>query len=239
MNLSISLLGFSDKKNFEDQIQHLQLNNINFVEGVYSKLNEFLPICKKYNFQIKSTQSLLYGSNIKDFTENGFIDHLKSTIKFYKTFGIETLVLGSPKQRNIWNEAKLLSIFSQLNLICQQENVILCIEPNCKQYGGSYFYNLSQIVNFIDKGKFSNIKTMIDTHNLLNENLSPSKEFEMYHNYVSHIHISENNLNPIKYNDEYVLLSQKLKDLNYNGIVNYEVFPHQNLNIKLFSNLFL
>lgn len=239
MNLSISLLAFSDKEDFESKAINLKSNGINLVEGVYSKLNEFSPICRKYNLQVKSTQSLLYGSNVKDFTENNFLNYLISSIKFYKKFGIETLVLGSPKQRNIWDEAKLLEIFSQLDLACQQENIILCIEPNCKQYGGKYFHNLNQIVNFIDKGKFSNIKTMIDTHNLLKENFSPTKELTTYQNYISHIHISENDLGPIEYNNEYLLLSQKLKDLNYRGIINYEVFPHQNLNIELFSNLFL
>lgn len=238
MNLSISLLAFKDLTTFIDNIPLLTTLNISNVEGVYSKLEEYSNVIEENGFNLKSTQSLLYNSGVEDFLSPEFVPYLKKTIQVYKRYGIDTLVLGSPKQRKSYDIDKLIQIFKELDLICQQEGILLCIEPNCKEYGGNYFFNLDEIVGFIKLGKFSNIKTMIDTHNLLNENVSPSVSLKKYSEYVSHIHISEPQLKPIQDSKEHVLLSKTIKELNYQGIVNYELLPSENLNIQTFTNLY-
>lgn len=238
MNLSISLLAFKDLSTFIKNIPLLNALNISNVEGVYSKLEEYSSVIKDNKLNLKSTQSLLYNSGIEDFLSPEFVPYLKKTIQIYKKYGINTLVLGSPKQRKSYNVNKLIQIFKDLDLICQQEDITLCLEPNCKEYGGNYFFNLDEIVEFIKLGEFSNIKTMIDTHNLLNENISPSISLKKHSKYVSHIHISEPQLKPIQDSKEHILLSKTIKEVNYQGIINYELLPSENLNIQTFTNLY-
>lgn len=238
MNLSVSLLAFKDLSTFNENIPLLNSLNINNVEGVYSKLEEYSSVIKNNNFTLKSTQSLLYNSGVEDFLSPNFVPYLKKTIQTYKKYGINILVLGSPKQRKSYDINKLIQIFKDLDLVCQKEDITLCIEPNCKEYGGNYFFNLEEIVEFIELGKFNNIKTMIDTHNLLNEKISPSTSLKKYYKHVSHIHVSEQQLKPIQSNKEHILLSKTIKEINYQGIINYELLPNKDLNIQTFKKLY-
>ena len=88
--------------------------------------------------------------------------------------------------------------------------------------------------------KFSNIKTMIDTHNILNEKQIPSNICSAYHKHIKHVHVSENNLTNFKNSTEHVKLADMLRNINYNGIVVYECMNTTTLfnDIKLFSNIY-
>jgi sugar phosphate isomerase/epimerase len=88
-------------------------------------------------------------------------------------------------------EKKLVDVFSEIDSYLNNKNINLLIEPNTASYGGEYFFNLNEIIGFIDKNKLINIKTMIDTHNIILENGDPIIEFETNFNYIYHIHISE------------------------------------------------
>jgi len=68
-------------------------------------------------------------------------------------------------------------------------NQTLLIEPNGKLYGGTFFHKIDEIVNFIDASKFTNIATMVDTHNSILENQSPLSNYTTYKNYVQHVHV--------------------------------------------------
>ena len=83
--------------------------------------------------------------------------------------GIKIIVFGSPSLRK-GDKNILLNIFDSIDDKLKEKQIYLCVEPNSSYYGGEYYCSLDEIVP--DIKKFSNIKTMIDTHNLILENES-------------------------------------------------------------------
>ena len=81
---------------------------------------------------------------------------------------------------------------------------------------------------------------MIDTHNIILEELDPIYELKTYYEYINHIHISENNLHPIKDINFHLDFSSEIKKINYDKIVTYEVISCDNIleSIKLFSQIY-
>jgi sugar phosphate isomerase/epimerase len=157
-----------------------------------------------------------------------------------KEFNIEKIVLGAPLLRKNNNIEELISLFTYLDLKLNHTNQVLLLEPNSKYYNGDYFFTVAEIVSFIQKNNFNNIKTMIDTHNIILENQSPSNIFTEYYSYIDHIHISEINLESFKPSNYHYELSNKLKEFNYKGLVIYECKKSNSLieDIKTFSKIY-
>jgi sugar phosphate isomerase/epimerase len=116
----------------------------------------------------------------------------------------------------------------------------LSIEPNTRGYGGDYFYNLNEIVDFIVHNDFKNIKTMVDTHNVILEGLNPVNDLISHFKHVNHIHISEPKLKTLSDVDFQKNFSKTLKELDYKGIVTYEVVKCEGLieSVKEFYELY-
>lgn len=244
MNLGISQLAFKDFNELKNNITLLKDNNINNIEIVHSKIDEdfnnYKNLFIENNLHTKSTQSILFNSGVNDFLEESFITHIKKIIEKNSFFGVETLVLGSPKQRMNFNENKLLTQFKILDSILNSYNQILCIEPNSKVYQGKYFFTVREIIKFINNGEFNNIKTMIDTHNLIYEGESPFEIYNENKKIIYHIHISENNLLDFVESNEHINLSKSLRSDEFKGKIIYEVLPTQNLKYSLenFKNIY-
>ena len=119
-------------------------------------------------------------------------------------------------------------------------DINVMIEPNAKLYGGEYFHTVDEIVGFIETNGFKNIKTMIDLHNSILENKNPIDEYNLYKDYIGHIHVSEPNLSLIEETDLHIQFSKLLKNSNYNKIITYEVKKCDGIlnNIKLFSKIY-
>jgi sugar phosphate isomerase/epimerase len=81
---------------------------------------------------------------------------------------------------------------------------------------------------------------MVDTHNIILEELNPISELNTYYKFINHIHISENNLQPIKDINFHLNFSNEIKKINYDKIVTYEVIGCDNIleSIKLFSQIY-
>lgn len=237
MNIAISNLAFNNTQ-IDYVLNILKKNNIKYIEGVLSKIKNFNEICnediKKYNefwlknnIEICSFQSIFFNSNIKSFNDNLCIDHLFKVINFCKLTNAKIIVLGSPTMRSKNSEKNLSKILKTIDQKLFENKITLCIEPNSKIFNGFYFYNLEEISNFIYENNYSNIKTMIDTFNLINEGFDPIKEFEKHKNIIKHIHISEKDLNPITNKNFHYEFSKFLKKNNDN-IITYEIKEHKN-----------
>jgi|694.fasta_scaffold79830_5 sugar phosphate isomerase/epimerase len=244
MILGISQLAFDKFEDLESSLETLIDNDIQNIEVVYPKMESnplgYTSFFIQQNIQTKSTQSILFGSDVKDFLDESFIKHIEKIIKTNTSFGVEVSVLGSPKQRLEFREHELISQFKAVDLILESTNQILCIEPNCKNYGGSYFFTVTEIADFIRKGEFKNIKTMLDTHNIINEGQSPTEIYNQFRDLILHVHVSENNLSDFIESNEHKKLSNALKSNNYKGIITYEVLPSKNLKFSLekFKNIY-
>ena len=150
------------------------------------------------------------------------------------------MVLGSPNLRKIEPDyiKKLDRIFSQLDVLLEDTGIKVVLEPNCHLYKGEYFYSSSEIKCFIKANNLQNIKTMIDTHNLLNGGFDPIKEFERNIEVIEHIHISENDLAPIHNIEFHKEFSKALKSNYYSKSVTYEVKKANNINLELFASIY-
>lgn len=248
MDLSISNLAWDI--NDDNQILPLLVsNNVLNIEGVLTKLgdwdvltDEVLTNYKKkldlIGLNIPSIQSIFY--NVKS---NGigdkliFYTHVKKLIHICKILGIKIMVFGSPSMRKNVDNLTLSEIFIQVDQLLEGTNIILTIEPNSKVYGGEFFHNLNEIVNFIVKNNLKNIKTMVDTHNLILEGLNPSTEYINHKKYINHIHISEIGLTSIEKTETHLNFYKTLKNNKYRGIITYEV--NNSLDINKDINTFI
>jgi sugar phosphate isomerase/epimerase len=99
---------------------------------------------------------------------------------------------------------------------------------------------VDEIVDFIESNNFKNIKTMIDTHNIILEGEDPITVLDRNYNHIYHIHVSEENLKPLMDIDFHLKFSDKLKSLDYKGIVTYELLPCDDFEneIKLFKKIY-
>jgi len=248
MKLGISNLVWEKE---EDIIWLLKENNIYYVEIVLpkhinwnendlSKLYNYVDYLQNNDLKILSTQAIFFNSGIKEFTGNDFINHINKVSEVCKNIGVKSIVLGAPTMRTTNSYVKLGDTFKYINEIIEKNNQTLLLEPNSRIYNGKYFYTLNEIVNFINDNKFTNIKTMIDTHNMILENENLIDTFLQNKEYIKHIHVSEVELDEFKESKEHIDLSDILKKENYDGLVIYEAKPSKNIekNIKEFSKIY-
>jgi sugar phosphate isomerase/epimerase len=251
MKLGISTLAW-DVNNDNSQIfSVLRESNINFIEIVLPKfitwgdsnltnILKFKNLALEYNIDIISTQSIMYNSNVDSFTDTEFITHISYVSDICSKLNINNIVLGAPTLRKFINNFDLYKVFNIIDIIISNNNQLLLLEPNSKFYKGDYFYDISEIVKFIQHGEFNNICTMIDTHNSILENNIPCKEFKLFSDMIRHVHVSENNLTDYIDSAIHVQFANELKHANYDGLIIYESKPSINLerSIKLFSNTY-
>lgn len=253
MNIGLSQLAF-DKEESEEIYNLLYINGFNYVEGVLTKispwdslsqtsLNQFKSELNSNVLKCYSLQSLFFNVPVSSMCDNeGVTNHFSKLVNYAETLGAKVLVLGSPnlrKKEKDWEE-KLESVIYNLDKLLDGKNVKVVIEPNCRQYKGEYFFSCSEITSYLKRFRLINIKTMVDTHNLINESLDPIEEFNSNINYIEHVHISENELLPIKNIDFHKEFAKALRESNYKKGVTYEIKKTSNLkqSIEQFASIY-
>jgi sugar phosphate isomerase/epimerase len=253
MKLAVSNLSwdFQDNQKVFNSLKELGIGN---VEGVLSKIDSwenlteqkiqsYSDLLKNNNLIINSIQSLFFNLECNDISnEEIILNHFQRLINYSKILSVNTLVFGTPSLRKKidgW-ETHLIRIFTKLDEMLDGTGIYLVIEPNSKIYGGEFFNNLSEITEFILTNKLKNIKTMIDTHNILLEGDDPIIEIEKYFFLIYHIHISEEKLNPLINHSFHIKFSNKIKSMGYNKIVTYELNKCDNLHdtLEVFTSLY-
>jgi sugar phosphate isomerase/epimerase len=253
MNLALSNFAW-DTQESEETFDTLKKIGITSIEGVLSKLNsweelsndkitEYKSLLDSQGILILSLQSLFYGvkcDSILD--EDIFISHFSKLIEYSKLLSVNVLVFGSPSLRKKSTGWDLLlpSIFKKLDLLLDGTGIQISIEPNSKIYGGEYFFTVPEIVDFITLNQLKNIKTMIDTHNIILEDSDPIKELEDNYEYINHIHISEKKLSPINNQNFHLKFSNQIKELGYDKTITYEVMKCENImdSVKNFYEIY-
>lgn len=252
MRLSLSNIAWDN--NNELVFTELKKIGINLIEGVLTKINDwdnltvneiinYKNLLDSHDISIMSLQSLFYNSKCTSLLDKDeFINHFEKIITFSKLLPIKVLVFGSPslrKKTDGW-EHEISIIFKHLDSLLEGTGIEISIEPNSKVYGGEYFFEVSEIVNFIKFNNLKNIKTMIDTHNIVLEGGDPIKIFETYYDEINHIHISEKKLLPLHNLDFHNKFSKSIKKTKYDGIITYEVLKCENImeSVKQFYKIY-
>jgi sugar phosphate isomerase/epimerase len=244
MKLSVSNLAWDVQDN-QKVFYLLNELGINNVEGVLTKIDnwdklsdnvlyEFKKKLDTYHIKIESIQSIFYNIKCDGIRDSKVVfNHFKRLIEICQILDVKVMVFGSPTMRTGIIDESLSKIFKKFDELLNNTEITLVIEPNAKIYGGNYFYNLSEIVEFIENNKLVNIKTMIDTHNLELEGYNSISELKKYYNYINHIHVSEVKLAPIINSETHVKFSNELKKIGYDKIITYEVLKCDNIETEL------
>lgn len=251
MNISISNLAL-DSKDLDECLITLKKYNIHHIEGIFTKIKDwdnikhtdvilYINKFKENNIFISSFQSIFYQSKILDFLNyKETAAHLSKVIEMASIANAKILVLGSPKLRKQDSLKELKKSLDIVDDLLEEKNIYICIEPNCKLYGGNYFYSLKETCSFIETNKYKKIKSMIDTYNLLQEGFNLTEQYKLYNDYIYHIHFSEESLNEINDFEKYTDFISEIKS-SYDGLVVYEFKNFNNFDnaIKTFSKLFM
>ncbi len=239
MNLSVSNLAWDSDEN-RQIFKKLNEVGIGQVEVALTKISSWGDLTDEVLFtyknlllenslSIKSLQSIFYNTGITSLEESdSFLSHIKKLIHVSKILGVNVLVFGSPSLRKKFkNHNQIIDeLFLKIDEYLNDTGIEFSIEPNSKIYGGEYFFTVDEIVEFIRKNKFNNIKTMIDTHNILLESQDPVEVLNTYYEHINHIHISEKELKPFTLNDFHITFAKVIKDKNYDRTLTYEVLKH-------------
>jgi sugar phosphate isomerase/epimerase len=251
--LAISNLAW-DYHESEEYFDVFKKTGINKIECVLTKIKDWDDLTLKdiieyksfldySNVEAYSIQSLFYNIKCDAFKDDDLtIKHFTRLIQYAKILNVKILVLGSPNLRKKYDnwETEIINLFKKVDALLNNTGIILTIEPNASAYGGQYFTKLSEIVEFIKNNELTNIRTMIDTHNLILENCNPTIEFVKYNDYINHIHVSETGLAPITENETHRVFSKKLVESDYSGVITYEAKKDNKFieSLKVFNDLY-
>ena len=227
MKLAVSQLAWN-------KIEEIKDYNISLIECVFSKIkdiniitdNDITQWCDRLlheSIKPYAVQSINYGSCINAFKydeENK--NYYKKIIELAKIAKLKRIIFGSPTLRRGSVDQSVVDILKYIDSLLEDTDIIWCIEPNAKIYGGMYFHTIEDIVTFLEKHCFKNIKTMLDTHNGILECRDNIVDIKMFNSYITHIHVSEENLAPLHNLDYHKQFATFLKQCNYNHIVTYE-----------------
>lgn len=195
---------------------------------------------KEYGIKIASMQSILYGINDRLFKNtkerNNLKEKVKEAICYAREINCNNIVFGSPKNRIIENRDEQFEIgiefFKELSEYSEKNNVFLSIEPNPIIYNTNYINTTEEALKLVKKvdNKYFGVNYDVGTVIYNNENINIiEKNLEK----INHIHISEENLNPIKERDLHKKLYDILRKNNYKKIISIEMKNNNNID-KLF-----
>lgn len=223
MQLAISNLATNDLADITD-------SGVNLLECVFSKIDninnlttskillwkDLLPL----NLIPYSVQSLTYGCGLVDFSLSEVnIKLIDKILDLADILQIKRLIFGSPTIRR--NQPDV-SMFKYIDERLLGTDTFFCIEPNAQTYGGNYFFDVEEIYNFVTKNKFSNICTMIDTHNSWLEKRDIKKDILNFREKIQHVHASEIDLLGFTSIKEHHKVADTLHKINYTQVITLE-----------------
>lgn len=240
MKLSISNIawGKEDDKEMYEYLSKSEFDAIEiaptriFEENPYSHIKEAKDFAQKmketYNLSISSMQSIWYGKkgNIFNIEEaDSFIKYTKRAIDFASNIDCKNLVFGCPKNRVLPEDKKeeeILYFFKILGDYAKEKRIVLAIEPNPTIYGTNFINYTGQAFEFVKKVNSKGIKVNVDFGTIIENKEELNTVYDNI-NLVSHIHISEPNLEPIQKREEHREFAENLKRLKYNKYVSIEM----------------
>lgn len=192
---------------------------------------EILSVKRFWNMRgisIIGMQSLFYGTkgfNIFGESYIVMLSYLDIICKTASILGARFLTFGSPKNRDRSGLSdsetldKALSFFYMAGKIAQNHSVVLCLEPNPKEYGANFLTTTKETYNFVKMLNHPCIKLQLDVGELI-LNDEKNTVIDICSDMIGHVHISEPQLKPIGTNqDEHLVFSPVIKKLESNKTI--------------------
>lgn len=249
MKLAISDIAFDD---FKDAVPYLYDSGIEYIEVVPTKnkpfstltvddLLNYKKLLNSYGFSPYSFLSLFYTLDVKSIDETEIIiNHFKRLANYLNVIDGDLMVFGSPtfrKKTPTW-ESSVDTIFSSIDKTLKDLGKYIIIEPVSSYYGSEFFTTVDEICEYLSKKNYSNIFTMIDTHNSMLEKRNPIEEFNRCKSFIKHIHVAEPGLIGLKKRTLYNKFSEAIRGFEY--VVTHELRAKEDFkkSIKLFGNIY-
>ena len=184
---------------------------------------------RDYHLDIPSIQSIWYGRTENIFhssqdRENLF-QYTKKCILFARTIGAKNIVFGCPKNRSIGDSDEYkagVDFFERIGDFAERNNVVIGIEANPAIYHTDFLNTTREAIMFLKDISNPALKLNLDVGTMIcNE-----EQMDMIANeidLVSHVHLSEPNLEPIVPRKIHCEMIKILADANYNGYISIEM----------------
>ncbi len=199
---------------------------------------EYVNWWAKYDITIVAFQSILFARpDLKIFESDDnrqqALDYLSSVLRLAGTMGVKKLVFGSPKNRQrgemLIKQADTIAInfFNKLGDVSSENNAVLCLEPNAKQYNCDFIVNASEGHGLVRRVNNAGFGLHLDTAcmALAGDNLGVS--IVNAKDILEHFHISSPMLEQVEYRDDvdHISAAKALKDIKYDKVISIEMKP--------------
>lgn len=224
-------------------IKNVQIAPTTLIKSWENLSSMDLNVFKNNELNIYSFQSITFGLNDLNIfdpnTNENLLNHLKKIIDYAILNDVKVLVFGCPKNRKILkieedNDEIFCSFFQKLGEFIGNNKLIICIEPNSKQYGCNFINTIKEAGELVKKIDNKNIKMMVDIGNVFMEK-DDLKNIYDYKDYIYNIDFSNENMKPfLKINSQQNDFISILNKINYNKKINLEMLIQEDENDELF-----
>jgi len=249
MKLAVTDLGFDGIETVADKLQEY---GIEYIEVIPTKIKPFhalnvsdmlmyKDILADYKLKPYSFLSLFYGIDIKDVSDvEKILTQFQVLITYAQLTGVKKLIFGSPSLRKKtpgW-EYHLEDIFTELDKMLKGTGISVIIEPVSKEWGTEFWFDVKEIVDFINYYNLKNIHTMIDTQNCMLQGDDPSLIYSQYKHRINHIHIAEPGFGKLKNLEMHMKFSNTIR--GYRDVITHEISVKEEFlqSIKTFSEIY-
>jgi hypothetical protein len=182
-------------------ITRVQVAPTTLLEGAdWSKLGDIdFGVFVNQGLTVQSFQSITFGKadlNIfsKD-TRDQLMDHLKRVVQAASQNKVPFLVFGCPRNRQVLPETEdpdtvFVEFFQDLGNYCAESGVIICIEPNAKEYGCNYLNTIEEVGRVVTRINNPSIRMMVDIGNIMMEKDDITKIVD-YKNLIYNVDIAQ------------------------------------------------
>ena len=164
---------------------------------------------------------------IREATCNYFLE----LIKFCADLGGKIMVIGSPKQRNVYAGltkpkalAYLKATFQRCAALAQEKGVTLCLEP-LGRADTDLINTHDEAIELIKQVDNPNFRLILDVKAMCDESCPIPDIIRDAKPYLAHVHANDANLRGPGFGDtDFIPIFAALKKIGYNGYVSVEVF---------------
>ncbi len=184
----------------------------------------------EYGLEVPSIQSIWYGRKEKLFgppqERQALLEYTGAALRFAQAIGCKNLVFGCPVNRNRPEGADLepaLELFRALGDIAQTKSISIGLEPNPPIYRTNFMNDIPSVLEIIQQAGSPGLRLNLDMGALI-ENGESLDLLTGRVSDISHVHISEPGLPPLKERRElHQALRRLLEDEGYRGYVSIEM----------------
>jgi D-psicose/D-tagatose/L-ribulose 3-epimerase len=173
-----------------------------------AQIDDFRERWAAHGIEIVAMQALLFGRpDLVMFNSEGqraaTLEYLRWIMAMAARLGAKPLVFGSPKNRQRGNmpmsEAEEIAakFFAEAGAAAEEEGVLLCIEPNAKEYGCDFLVTTQETLEFLKRVPSEGIGLHLDAAMLKLNGEEPASALRLGAARLKHFHVSEPSLAPV------------------------------------------